>query len=49
VAPPMLRAIKSHLPNAELAMVPEAGHSVYWEEPEIFNRTVLSFLARHGA
>jgi pimeloyl-ACP methyl ester carboxylesterase len=49
VAPPMLRAMKAHLPNAELVMVQEAGHSVYWEQPEAFNRTVLAFLARHTA
>jgi pimeloyl-ACP methyl ester carboxylesterase len=48
VAPPMLRLFASHLPNAELVLVPEAGHSVYWEQPELFNRTVLGFLARHS-
>lgn len=48
VPPPMLRMFASHLPNAELVLVQEAGHSVYWEQPEIFNRTVLSFLARHS-
>lgn len=31
VAPPMLRRFASHLSNAELVFVPEAGHSVYWE------------------
>jgi pimeloyl-ACP methyl ester carboxylesterase len=25
--------------------LPEAGHSSYWEQPEIFNRAVLEFLA----
>ena len=49
VAPPMLRRFASHLSNAELVFVPEAGHSVYWEQPEAFNRTVLGFLARHSA
>jgi pimeloyl-ACP methyl ester carboxylesterase len=47
VAPPMLRNFASHLKNAELVLVPEAGHSVYWEQPEFFNRTVLGFIARH--
>jgi pimeloyl-ACP methyl ester carboxylesterase len=47
VAPPMLRMFASHLPNAELVLVPEAGHSIYWEQPELFNRTVLGFIARH--
>jgi pimeloyl-ACP methyl ester carboxylesterase len=49
VAPPMLRAIKAHLPNAELVMVDEAGHSVYWEQPEAFNAALTAFLARHKA
>ena len=48
VAPPMLRMLASHLPNAELVLVQEAGHSVYWEQPELFNRVVLGFLARHS-
>lgn len=47
VPPPMLRAFASHLKNAELVLVPEAGHSVYWEQPDLFNRTVLGFIARH--
>ena len=48
VAPPMLRAIARHLPDAELIFVPEAGHSVYWEQPEAFNRALLSHLAKHA-
>jgi pimeloyl-ACP methyl ester carboxylesterase len=43
----MLRTFASHLQNAELVLVPEAGHSVYWEQPDLFNRTVLGFIARH--
>lgn len=49
VAPPMLRMFASHLQNAELVLVPEAGHSAYWEQPELFNRTVLGFIARHNS
>ena len=49
VAPPMLRMFASHLKNAELVLAPEAGHSVYWEQPELFNRTVLGFIARHAS
>jgi pimeloyl-ACP methyl ester carboxylesterase len=47
VAPPMLRMFASHLKNAELIFVPEGGHSLYWEQPELFNRLVLGFIARH--
>ena len=31
--------------GARLARVPEAGHSVYWERPDAFNRLVDEFLA----
>ncbi len=27
--------------------VPEAGHSVYFEQPELFNREVRAFLRAH--
>ena len=35
------------MPHAELAVIGEAGHSPYWEQPDIFNRLLLDFLARH--
>ena len=31
---------------SSVTIVPEAGHSIYWEQPETFNRTVLEFLSR---
>jgi pimeloyl-ACP methyl ester carboxylesterase len=46
--PSVARMIAAKIPNAELVVAPEAGHSVYWEEPELFNRAVLSFVAKHG-
>jgi pimeloyl-ACP methyl ester carboxylesterase len=45
--PPVMREFASHFPNGELLLVPEAGHSAYWEQPEIFNRAVLDFISRH--
>jgi pimeloyl-ACP methyl ester carboxylesterase len=45
--PPVLRLFAARIQNSESTIVPEAGHSVYWERPEIFNRAVLSFLAKH--
>jgi len=30
-----------------MVVVPESGHSAYWEQPEIFNRAVLDFIAKH--
>ncbi len=47
VPPPLIRTYAAHIPGAELVIVPEAGHSVYWERPDVFNRAVLDFLARH--
>jgi pimeloyl-ACP methyl ester carboxylesterase len=46
--PSIARMIAAKIPNAELVVAPEAGHSVYWEEPEVFNRAVLTFVAKHG-
>jgi pimeloyl-ACP methyl ester carboxylesterase len=46
--PAIARLIAAKIPNAELVAAPEAGHSVYWEEPEVFNRAVLGFVAKHG-
>jgi 3-oxoadipate enol-lactonase len=36
--------LASIVPGARLAPVPAAGHSVYWERPETFNRLVDEFL-----
>lgn len=46
--PSVARLIAAKIPDAELVVAPEAGHSVYWEEPHLFNRAVLAFIARHG-
>jgi pimeloyl-ACP methyl ester carboxylesterase len=45
--PSILRMVARHIPGSEVAIVAEAGHSVYWEQPEIFNRTVMGFIAKH--
>ncbi len=46
--PSIMRLIARHIPNAEMIVVPECGHSPYWEEPELFNRVVLDFLGRNS-
>ena len=47
-APPfVLQLFAARIKNAESVIVPEAGHSAYWEQPEIFNRAVLSFIRKH--
>jgi len=44
--PSIMRMIARHVPNNELVIVPECGHSPYWEQPEFFNRTVIGFTGR---
>jgi len=46
VMPVALMAIAQRLiPGSRMTVVPGAGHSVYFEEPETFNRLVLDFFA----
>jgi len=45
--PPVLRLFAARIKGSEVAIVPEAGHSTYWEQPELFNRTLLNFLVKH--
>ena len=45
-SPSIMRMIARHVPDNEIVIAPECGHSIYWEQPEFFNRTVLGFLGR---
>jgi pimeloyl-ACP methyl ester carboxylesterase len=45
--PSIARMLAARIPNSELVVAPESGHSVYWEQPDIFNRAVLAFIAKH--
>jgi pimeloyl-ACP methyl ester carboxylesterase len=45
--PSIARMLAAEIPGSELVSVPEAGHSVYWEQPAMFNRAVLDFVGRH--
>ena len=45
--PEIVTAASKLVPNAELAIVPNAGHSAYFEQPELFNYLVSDFLSRH--
>ena len=45
--PPLQRFFKARIKNSESLIVPDAGHSTYWEQPEIFNRAVLEFIRKH--
>jgi pimeloyl-ACP methyl ester carboxylesterase len=44
--PSIMRMIARHVLNNEVVIVPECGHSPYWEQPEFFNRTVIEFIGR---
>ena len=47
-APPwVMRRQLAHIPGAEFVVLPEASHSINWEQPEAFNRNVLEFIRRH--
>jgi pimeloyl-ACP methyl ester carboxylesterase len=46
--PSIMRMVAQHMPGSEITIVAEAGHSVYWEAPDVFNRAVLGFLAKHA-
>ncbi len=45
--PPIMRMFAARVKGSQAVVIPEAGHSAYWEQPESFNRTVLEFIARH--
>jgi 3-oxoadipate enol-lactonase len=48
VPPDVARLAAKLVPNAQLTEVADAGHSVYFEQPEVFNQRVLSFLETSG-
>jgi pimeloyl-ACP methyl ester carboxylesterase len=46
LAPPaLMRAWARHIGPAQYVHVPDAGHSINWEQPAVFNDLVLRFLA----
>ena len=45
--PPVLKMFAMHIRHADTVVVPEAGHSTYWEQPDAFNRAVLNFIRRY--
>ena len=42
--PSVLRLFTARIRHAESVVIPECGHSAYWEQPEAFNRAVLDFI-----
>lgn len=47
IPPRHSRVLAERIPNARLALIPEAGHAVASERSAEFNRVALEFLARH--
>jgi len=47
VSPSSATAVQQAIPGAELKIIEGAGHLVYEEVPEEFNRVVLDFFQRH--
>ncbi len=47
--PALLRMQAAHMPHAETFIVAEAGHAANWEQPAVFNQTVLAFLRKQPA
>ena len=48
LAPPaVMRIWAAHMKGHEWAVVPDAGHSIAWEQPDMFNEKLLEFVGRH--
>jgi len=45
--PALSETVHGHVPGSELVRVSGAGHSTYFERPEVFNREVGAFLKAH--
>ena len=43
--PHVIEAAAGYIPGARVTRVPEAGHSVYFEQPDIFNFEVFRFIS----
>jgi pimeloyl-ACP methyl ester carboxylesterase len=46
--PSLLRRVAAQIPGSEVVIVPETGHAIYWERPDIFNQVVLDFIGKHS-
>ncbi|MFJ2439116.1 alpha/beta fold hydrolase [Streptomyces sp. NPDC087658] len=45
--PSVKRLIAQHLQDVETHVIGEAGHNPHWEQPDTWNRVLMSFLRRH--
>ncbi|MGE3077255.1 MAG: alpha/beta fold hydrolase [Dehalococcoidia bacterium] len=46
VPPEIMRTVSAAIPGAEYVEIKGSGHSVYWEDPEQFNRVVFDFISK---
>jgi len=46
--PALLRMVAEQIPGSEVVIVPDTGHAIYWERPDVFNQAVLDFIGKHG-
>jgi pimeloyl-ACP methyl ester carboxylesterase len=45
--PPVMKLFTARIKGSETKIIPEAGHSSYWEQPGDFNDAVLKFIRKH--
>ena len=45
--PPVLELFAARIRDSVSRVLHGAGHSAYWEQPEVFNREVLAFLGKY--
>jgi len=48
-APPtLMERFAKRIPGSTFVVVPAAGHSLYWEQPDVFNRAIIEFIERQS-
>lgn len=45
--PPVMEIFAKRIQNSKFVILQDAGHSSYWETPDLFNRAVLDFIREH--
>jgi pimeloyl-ACP methyl ester carboxylesterase len=45
--PAMMRLWAAHVKHYTWVSIPDAGHAVAWEQPDLFNDALLGFVRRH--
>lgn len=48
IPPFLLRQVAEKIPNSKVVIVQDSGHAVQWEQPQIFNSTVLEFIGANS-